>query len=116
MSEDQLNLLKALFKEQDKKHQAQIKGVHDTIDSGLKVVQTQIQCIGEKINKVVDVNSKQQEQIDTIKKETSFMRIISKNPKTSIFTGLLLLMSISSFLTYLEHKDILVVIKKLVGL
>lgn len=116
MSDDQLKLIQALLKEQDKKHEIQIKGVHKSIEAGFEVVNTQFNCFGEKVNRIIDVDLKQQEKLDKLEKETSLIRTIGKNPKTSIFVGLLLLVSVSSFLTYINSHDILTIIKKLVGL
>lgn len=115
MSEDQINLIKAILKEQDKKHEAQIKGVHKSIEAGFEVVNTQFKCFSEKVNRIIDVDLKQQEKIEQLEKETTFIRSVSKNPKTSIMVSLFFFISISSFLTYLNEKDILLIIKKIIG-
>lgn len=115
MSEDQINLLKAILKEQDKKHEAQIKGIHKSIEAGFDVVNVQFKFFSEKVNRIIEVDLNHQNKLERLEKETSIIRSIGKNPKTSILIGLFLLISISSFMTFLNSKDIFGVIKKLVG-
>ena len=68
-----------------------IKGVRQYVDAGSEVMNNQLEMTNVMLSSIVDSNKERNGKIETLGKETSFFRLVQRNPWKSIVITFVLL-------------------------
>lgn len=110
------DLIIAILREQDEKRSLQIKGLYKNMESGFEAFNIKLDHIKEGHQNMLLLIDSQGEEMEKLKKDTKFWRLIHKNPKVSFIIICLLFSGIVGILSYLNNEEIEMIIKKFIGL